>query len=219
MSRAVTCWLLSIGLFVPLPHIGGSKAKDTADLGLCITMRVFNYAEVPLETWTAAQTVAERIFGRAGIATVWVLCSLSPDGPHLPPGCEMPVQPTEITLRLVPTSMASRARFGDSTLGIAAHAEPGTPASACVFYGRVQVLAKGGTAPVPVILGQVAAHEIGHLLLGSNSDASWGLMCGKWSRSILRLARDEQLDFLSGEIVSIQKEVRRLCAGLQGAAY
>jgi hypothetical protein len=94
-------------------------------------------------------------------------------------------------------------------LGIAAPSEVGTQASASVFYDRVEELAKGGTAPVAVILGHVAAHEIGHLLLGSNSDSSLGLMCSRWSRSNLGLANDGQLHFLQGEVVSIQKEVQR----------
>ena len=54
-------------------------------------------------------------------------------------------------------------------MGIAAAAEKNTPASASVFYDRVEELAKGGAVSLAVILGQATAHEIGHLLLGSNS--------------------------------------------------
>ena len=126
----------------------------------------------------------------------------------MPRDCALPSKSNDIILRLVPSSKSSRAHFGNSTLGTSALSESGTPASASVFYDRVEQLAKGGAAPAAIILGHAAAHEIGHLLLGSKSDTSLGLMCGRWSRSNLALANDGQLNFLSGEIVSIQKELR-----------
>jgi len=41
---------------------------------------------------------------------------------------------------------------------------------------------------VPVILGHAAAHEIGHLLLGSNSHSPFGLMRARWSGQDLQNA-------------------------------
>jgi hypothetical protein len=191
-----------------VPCFGGSKQDETGSSNLEITVRVFNYAGASPETWELAQNIATRIFNRAGIETAWMVCSLTSEGQFLPPDCALPPQPTDIFLRLTPATRATRAQFGDA-LGIAAPSETGTRASACVFYNRVQELAKGGTAPVAVILGHVAAHEIGHLLLGRNSDSSRGAMCGRWSRSDLALASDGQLDFLQGEAARIQKEVFR----------
>lgn len=201
--------MVSIGMFLWVPCFAGSKPDGIANSSLRITVRVFNYARVPLETWKSAQIVASRIFDRTGIETVWTDCSLSTEGHYLLPDCGLPPQPTDIILRLVPVSRATRAHFGNAALGIAAPSEKGTPASASVFYDRVEELAKGGAAPVAVILGHVAAHEIGHLLLGSNSDSSRGVMCGRWSRTSLGLANDGQLNFLSGEVASIQNEARR----------
>ena len=41
---------------------------------------------------------------------------------------------------------------------------------------------------MPVILGHAAAHEIGHLLLGSNSHSPFGLMRARWSGQDLQNA-------------------------------
>jgi hypothetical protein len=172
-------------------------------------VRVFNYAQISPETWKSAQALATRIFDQTGIATFWLDCSLSPEGRFMFPECDLPPRPTDIVLRLVPTSPATRTHFGDETLGIAAPSQNGTPSSASVFYDRVEELAKGGAASVSVILGQATAHEIGHLLLGSNAHAPLGLMRGRWSRSDLRLANDAKLVFSRREALAIREEVRR----------
>ncbi len=48
---------------------------------------------------------------------------------------------------------------------------------------------------MPVILGHAAAHEIGHLLLGSNSHSPQGLMRARWSRQDLQNAGIGQSSF------------------------
>lgn len=208
-ALAVRSWLVAgTSFLISVPCFAGLQKDEMTNSSLTITVRVFNYAGTSLETWKSAQIIATRIFNRAGIEPIWITCSLSSDGQYLVQDCAAIPRPDDIILRLVPASKASRAHFGNSTLGIAALFEGGTPASASVFYNRVEELAKGGAAPVAVILGHAAAHEIGHLLLGSKSDSSLGLMCGRWSRSSLTLANDGQLDFLPSEIVSIQRGLR-----------
>jgi hypothetical protein len=62
---------------------------------------------------------------------------------------------------------------------------------ASVFYARVEDLVlsvNGGKREAPVILGDVIAHELGHLLLGTNSHSPAGIMCAEWDKEYLRLA-------------------------------
>ena len=202
---------LAMGIGLLLSHLcfSGSGPGETDTSTLQATVRVFGYAPGSLEAWKSAQDIATRIFNRAGIEPVWMTCSLSPDGQFLVQDCAATPQPGDIILRLVPASSGTRKHFGDSTLGLAAPAEKGTPASACVFYDRVEQLAKGRGAPVAVILGHVAAHEIGHLLIGPHSDTSLGVMNGRWNRSSMGLAKDGQLSFTKAEVATIRKEARR----------
>jgi hypothetical protein len=210
MSRILRNQLvLGLICFTALPGIAKTLSNGADGPVLRITVRVFNYAEIPAETWKSAETVATRIFNRAGITTAWLDCSLSSQGQYLLADCALPAQTTDIILRLVATSGATRAHFGEAALGIAAPFEKGTPASASVFFDRVEALAKGGTASTAVILGHAAAHEIGHLLLGSNSHSTLGLMRAKWSRSDLQRANDGELLFLQREVISVQEEVQQ----------
>ena len=140
---------------------------------------------------------------------LWMECSLSSEGNFTLPACEQPLGLSDLVLRLVPASPATRAQFGSGTLGIAAQPERGTPASASVFYDRVEQLAKGGTASVPVILGHAVAHEIGHLLLGSNSHTPQGLMRARWSRQDLQNASIGNLLFTSEQTQAMSAEVLR----------
>jgi len=107
----------------------------------------------------------------------------------------------------VPVSAATRAQFGDGTLGIAAQTEKGTPGSASVFYNRAEQLARGGAASLAVILGHAAAHEIGHLLLGSNSHSPLGVMRSRWSRQDLQNAMAGNLLFTPEQAEAMKARV------------
>ena len=207
MSKLIgNSYLVSLVLFLNLPGFANS-VSGTVTSSAKITVRAFIYTQISPETWKSAQNVATRIFERTGIETVWLDCSLTSDGQHLVPDCALPATRTDIILRLVPTSVATRAHFGSATLGIAAPSEKNTPASASVFCDRVEQLSKGGDASLAVILGHAAAHEIGHLLLGSNSHSPLGLMRGSWSRQDMQRANSGELLFTRSQALLIRQEV------------
>ena len=64
----------------------------------------------------------------------------------------------------------------------------GTGYYSYVFQDRVEQLARDSHANRSEILGHVAAHEIGHLLLGSNAHSQMGIMCANWYGRQLRSA-------------------------------
>ena len=197
--------ILSFILMAHLPGLAKTLLDaDKTGPSLRLTVRVFNYAQVSPETWNLAQEVAAGILYRTGIETHWLKCSLSSEGKLSPADCEQPLEPSDLVLRLVPVSAATRAQFGDGTLGIAAQPENGTSASASIFYHRVEQLARGGTASVPVILGHATAHEIGHLLLGSNSHSPLGLMRARWSRQDLQNAAAGNLLFMPEQAEAVK---------------
>ena len=55
-----------------------------------------------------------------------------------------------------------------------------------VFYDRMEKMQRDSGANPGRLLGTVAAHEIGHLLLGSNSHSAMGLMSAHWGEGELR---------------------------------
>ena len=174
-----------------------------------LIVRVSNYAQVPLETQSVGQRIAARIFHRAGIETSWLDCSLTSEGKYRMPDCEESDAASSLALRLVPASPATVAHFGSQTLGVAAQPQKGTPAIAGVFYDRVQKLARGDAASTAMILGHAMAHELGHLLLGTNSHSPVGLMRAQWNSRDLQLASAGDLDFTAHQAASLREELVR----------
>jgi hypothetical protein len=198
--------VLTLVCFVWLEELAGSTSNEPDSYSLKITVRVSNYAQVLPETWGRAEKVATQIFERTGIDVRWLDCFLSPKGDYTLSDCKQPIGPTDLILRLVPVSVATRAHFGDA-LGVTAQPEQGTLASASVFYDRVEELGRGGYASKSVILGHAIAHELGHVLLGSHSHAPMGLMRAKWTRQDLQRATIGELLFTGPEAVSIRQNV------------
>jgi hypothetical protein len=58
------------------------------------------------------------------------------------------------------------------------------------------------------LIGHGIAHEIGHLLLGTNSHSDTGLMSAHWNRQELMLAAHMQLLFSAKEAARIREDVR-----------
>ena len=88
-------------------------------------------------------------------------------------------------LRLQKTGDAGRSKFvsmGFSLVGIAGTA----PFLATVYVDRVEAVARGAGIDARTVLGLAIAHEIGHVLLNSNTHAPSGLMRADWSRNELR---------------------------------
>jgi hypothetical protein len=61
---------------------------------------------------------------------------------------------------------------------------------------------------VPIILGCAIAHEVGHLLLGSNSHSGSGIMQRRWERKEMRHAMTGTLLFTPEQAKLIQAETQ-----------
>ena len=70
--------------------------------------------------------------------------------------------------------------------GVAFLSDEGTGCYSDVFYDRVAELHADWNVGLADILGNVMAHELGHLLLGSNSHAGAGIMRAHWQGEELR---------------------------------
>ena len=115
-------------------------------------------------------------------------------------------------MRILPGSTPSRHAFGEATLGFA---EGGNLAS--VFYKRVEDLTwfldGHDEHETPMLLGDVIAHEIGHLLLGTNSDSPTGIMSAKWDREYLRLGQMGFQRFSPEQGAAMRKTLLRVSGG------
>ena len=176
---------------------------SSADSSPTIRIRVNNYTQAPPAVLAGAEREAARILGKAGLRTVWLDCPSGRSSVDTLDPCRQPLEATDIALRVL--SESSQNKFQDTAFGFAV-----VPVLASVYYDYVAHLARSDNAEfeMPIILGCVIAHEIGHLLLGSNSHSVSGIMQGRWERLQIRQAVTGTLLFTPEQAKLIQAEAQ-----------
>jgi hypothetical protein len=185
------CAVLTFLTFAPLGFAQNPPATMSGNPVL--TISVHDYADVPNTLLTAAEGQAKRIFQHAGLKTVWLNC-----GPKVEniqsKDCNM-ADASHLILKVLPHAVAAQVRDRSDVLGVALLDERGIGYFAYTYYDRVLKLSDNrglGDA----LLGDTFAHEIGHLLLGSNSHSVSGIMCAHWNDKELRNISEGAMLFL-----------------------
>jgi hypothetical protein len=176
------------------------------DSDLQITVHVYNISQVPAETLAAAETQVSTVFERAGIHVLWVSGPLTPAEVWESEDRSNPSVRSDIFLRIYNQSMVKPWRVNDSALGFVV---PFENSDAIVFYDRVQRLCQVRQSEPAPILGAAMAHEIGHLMLGSEQHSPTGMMRENWLSSDLIAASQGLLRFRAGEATLMRAEVQR----------
>ena len=179
-----------------------------------ITIRIHNYAKVKPSVLLPAERAAADIFREAGVDSIWVECRA---GQTELPGaaCTSPMTPLVLVLNLLPRSMAQRLHFRNEVLGVAMEgAGKDFGFFASVFYDNVKDCAVQRQLDFAQLLGDAMAHELAHLLLGTNSHSGQGLMGAFWSRKELLVAEQRGLSLSSSETtrLHIALAARKLAA-------
>ena len=149
---------------------------------ISLAVRIYDASEVPGPHLATARATVEGIMKKgAGVGVTWTPCP-----------CASPVRPDELVVRIAaaapPASSPGSLGFSFVDLGRRA----GTLAT--VFADRVKAMAALTGVDQGELLGRVIAHEIAHLLIGTNDHGSRGLMRGAWRAS--ELARQRPSDWL-----------------------
>ncbi len=170
-----------------------------------IRVRVNNYAQASPSIIAKAEREAGRILGEAGLRIVWLDCPMEHFGGirvRQNP-CLEPLEATDVVLRVL--SEPTQDKFQDKVFGFAV-----VPILASVYYDYALRTAKKDNAEfeVPIILGCVIAHEVGHLLLGLNSHSGSGVMQPQWERKQVRQAMTGVLLFTHEQSKLIQAEAQ-----------
>jgi len=176
----------SLAALVLLSLGATSHASDpvgTTDTQL--TVRVYGGRNAGSLRPETGYEVAARLLRHAGIEAHWVFCpEPGSDEAHDP--CAVPLEPTELAVRVTrsnePTTGTTQLPLGYSLVDAAR----GAGSLATVYVDRVEWLARAAGTPRHDLFGRAIAHEIGHLLLGTNEHATSGVMRGQWSSDSLR---------------------------------
>jgi hypothetical protein len=204
MNRFLTSFLV-FGFLLTFnsPSLAHDGGKNTGVPMPGINVLVYDHAQVPGQTLNRTEWEVTRIFHDAGIGVTWRNCDTAITGIHQEVNCTQEVTPTELILRILPEIPVVPGLTHDSTMGFAV----GNLAS--VSFCRVKAEAgKFGVNPYAV-LGPAIAHEIGHLLLGSQGHSPTGIMRASWQRRDYEAPPLGAFKFTAGQAVQMRAEVKR----------
>jgi hypothetical protein len=181
------------------------KAKELPATNEPIKVSVYDDAGVGLELLIKSEKVASDVFERARVEIRWLNCGIDGKLTGLP-GCGKAEFPTRLQLRMLKRSRGLTAE----TFGISYLSSSGEGVYSQIFVEPVELLHGTTAMSISDLLGHVAAHELAHLLLGTNSHSADGLMRARWGAKELERVNQGTLLFDHEEA---HKMAERLIAG------
>jgi hypothetical protein len=179
-------WQLTLGLILTTLANAAAHPNKTAT---SLTVTVKDYANVDVRTLVEAERIATKVYEKAGVKIDWSnLDRVSNDGPA-DLRCEDLTALSVLKVHILSEKMANRLGMPNEVMGLAPGKGPDRRL-VYVFYPFVKKLAQRQVqeesranplkyAAVAQILGEMMAHELGHVLnLPSHSQT--GIMKGNW---------------------------------------
>ena len=140
-------------------------------MAFAVTIRVYDVYGLTPDQYREALAVAAEAFAQAGVQPAWIDC-----GRAVPAAaCATPMAAGELLLRI------QRHPPDEGILGEAVvHRDPALNVVATVYAAAAAERARRAGLPLGLVVGRIAAHELGHLLLGSTRHSREGLMRPSW---------------------------------------
>lgn len=188
----------------PMGFAQGTPARTSATPAIqkSVNVSVFDNAGLGLKTVKQAEEIASYVFLRAGIVVNWRTCSVDGKLTHAN-ACGNAEYPNDLQLHLV----RKTPNLEQETAGVAYLNPDGTGCYSDVFVEPVEELHRKFSVSMANVLGQAAAHEIGHLLLGNNSHSPAGIMRAHWRRVDLVKADQGLLQFDEKQARTMRKHL------------
>lgn len=163
-----------------------------------LTVRVHNVSAADRRDIAGLEETATAIFQNARIKVAWIECVLP--GSHAPLPAVCAEQPAPDHVVLVITNAHSRTAdhiIGWTNLGTFI---------ANLDYRKAKEMAGASRLHLSCgsILGYSAAHEIGHLLLGSTDHGLFGIMKSNYDRGDLLAMSQGRLNFVEGDALRMR---------------
>ena len=170
MSRWTLTVLVAIGMAGTARAAQAQPAPPMAAAGQgqpTIVLHVMNYAALSRDVLNEAMARVALIYNAISVRTVWVESERTAD--------ERQNRPLHLSILLLSRDMADKKISLEGLKGGVfgqAHQPSGR---ASIFCERIATM-PGAPTYFPVPLGDVIAHEVGHLVLGTNSHSRSGIM-------------------------------------------
>ncbi len=172
---------------------------------LTMTIRVLDQANLSANKIQKMERYISNTLAAIEVDVNWVDCRTNLEA------CKTTRRPNEFWLRIL-AQTPPNTNGGTDLLGFTQHGDTADDTIQCVnvFYPIVQQRSEREQADSHQILGAAVVHEIGHLYLGTNSQAHSpsGVMCGTWSHREFELASIGELRFTSDQGARIRAAMR-----------
>jgi len=172
---------LAVAMTAPLSAARVDPSSDRS-----IVVRVDDRAQVPASTLDRAGQEAARIYRLAGLKLLWTHASDA--------GGRFAVR-----LIILPRFAGAVAAHAPTLMGAAPVFTQECDASVYLFFAQIVSSAIAEQLDPSLVLGTVAAHEIGHVLLRHSGHSRDGLMRSPWTAGDWRRAASGLLLFSASE--------------------
>jgi hypothetical protein len=194
--RVASLILAGIAGTAPVTPAAAATAAERARM--VIIVRVY---QTGLSAAVERRALAEagRVLRAALVDVQWEVCSRATESAV----CQRP-RPSELLLRMVREGPRHPhpARLGDAIVD---------PCSRCgvlatVYLDRVTAIAGVAQADLAILIGRVAAHELGHLMTQTSAHSRSGLMRGNWTPAEIRRNGAADWTFSAGDVEAMASE-------------
>jgi hypothetical protein len=184
------------------------QGKEAVDAKSAITVSVYDDARVGLAALQQMEQISSEVFARVGIEIRWLNCGVNGELTHVSADCGQASFPEMLQLRFLrrPRNLKPGI-FGISYLNAG-----GDGCYSQVFVEPIEQLRQQFPIELSTLMGYVATHELAHLLLGTNSHSSMGIMRAHWGPKELESANMGGLRFYTDQRERI---AARVAAGLR----
>jgi hypothetical protein len=159
---------------------------------LAVTIRIYDVYGLSPRQQQEAIAVATATLEEAGVQAAILDC-----GPRRPAAlCAAPRGPGELVVRILKYPPEGLHVLGDAVVN-----DPEESTLATVYAAAVAERARRLGVPIGQLVGRVAAHEVGHLLLGTRAHARDGLMRAAWD---VQRRRPEDWRFTTADAAAIR---------------
>ncbi|MGH9240082.1 MAG: hypothetical protein ACRD3G_18720 [Vicinamibacterales bacterium] len=202
-------------------------AESAAPPAVHVTARLYNTARVAGVVKEAALRAATRALSAGGIHLRWKDCDLADSCATVPARGELVVRLVRLPGQIVPPrdpivarrdQIVARTRrsLGEGGAGPRAlvlgealiDMRERTGVLATVFVDRVELIAGLSETDATLLLGRAIAHEIGHLLLGTNAHSVRGLMRTEWTPADVRRHASADWALTDEEAAAIRRRLQ-----------
>jgi hypothetical protein len=186
-------------LILPIVLLCVSAAAQVSEASRQVRVLVFDNARISPGLLEQAGFETTRIFRSAGIELVWISCTAGADGS----ACRSRGKNKELMLRVVPKGKSA----GDTVYGDAFLAEDGSGKYADIFFDRIASTQHDFGVNASRLMGAIAAHEIGHLLLGLGAHSATGIMSPVWANEVIQKVERGALVFTPAQAMLMRKRL------------